>query len=73
MDTVTSTYTTPPVPHGDFDDFRPGKHLDTVAQTTAWIADTYNATVTAAVATDGVRFTATGDQADIDRLVGLYH
>jgi hypothetical protein len=72
MTTFISTYTAPPVPLTDFDDYRPRRGLDSIVQAAASIAATYDVDVTWSVTTDGVKFTVDGPQANVDDFSALY-
>jgi len=69
----TVTYTTPEVPRNDFDDYRPGKGLDSVADTVADLKGNWLATeVTPITTPTGVKFEVTGPRRHIARLADLY-
>jgi hypothetical protein len=69
----TVTYTTPEAPRNDFDDYRPGKGLDSVADTVAYLKGNWLATeVTPITTPTGVKFEVTGPRRHIEQLADLY-
>jgi hypothetical protein len=69
----TVTYTTPEVPFNDFDDYRPGKGLDSIQDNVNDLLGTYLATQVDPITTPtGVTFEVTGPRRHIEYVADLY-